>query len=159
MIDMAGKPKDITGCRYGLLTAVKPTDKRCGTSVIWECLCDCGEIKEVSANNLRRKTMRPKSCGCLSLELSRENIKIVHDKYIKDDTSLLQINKRGHSNTGVKGVSRQKNGKYRADIYFQHKKYFLGRFDDLEDAIHARKEAEAKYFKPIVDKYLNPIDK
>lgn len=28
-----------------------------------------------------------------------------------------------------------------------------GRFDKKEDAIEARKEAEKKYFKPVIDKY------
>jgi hypothetical protein len=30
-------------------------------------------------------------------------------------------------------------------------KLHIGRFDDIKDAINARKEAEHKYFKPLLD--------
>ena len=38
--------KDITGKRFGQLTAICPTDKRQGTNIIWRFRCDCGEIVE-----------------------------------------------------------------------------------------------------------------
>lgn len=38
--------KDITGKRFGHLTAVCPTDKRQGTNIIWQFRCDCGELVE-----------------------------------------------------------------------------------------------------------------
>lgn len=38
--------KDITGERFGHLTAISPTDKRQGTNIIWRFRCDCGEIVE-----------------------------------------------------------------------------------------------------------------
>ena len=38
--------KDITGKRFGHLTAICPTDKRQGTNIIWRFRCDCGEIVE-----------------------------------------------------------------------------------------------------------------
>ena len=60
-----GKPLDIAGMKFGLLTAIRPTDKRANNgSVIWECICDCGnpEPVYVSVGNLtRHHTM---SCGC-----------------------------------------------------------------------------------------------
>jgi hypothetical protein len=34
--------KDITGTRFGLLTAVYPTEKRQQNRVVWHCRCDCG---------------------------------------------------------------------------------------------------------------------
>ena len=43
--------------------------------------------------------------------------------------------------------------KYRARIMVCGKNINLGCFSKLEDAIKARKEAEEKYFKPILDKY------
>ena len=60
-----GKMVDITGMRFGLLTAIECTEKRATNgSVIWKCLCDCGnqEFVEVPANQLiRGHTL---SCGC-----------------------------------------------------------------------------------------------
>jgi len=37
--------------------------------VMWECFCDCGKIVEVSSNSLLQE--KTKSCGCLSLELTK----------------------------------------------------------------------------------------
>ena len=54
--------KNLTGQKFGLLTAVYPTDKRSGTHVIWACLCDCGNVHLVSSNNLLRQQVT--SCGC-----------------------------------------------------------------------------------------------
>ena len=53
--------KDITGQKFGKLTAIKRVSK-IGEPVKWECQCDCGNTCVVSENNLGRST---KSCGCL----------------------------------------------------------------------------------------------
>ena len=56
---------DLTGRRFGKLTALHPTEKRMdGGSVVWMCRCDCGKLAEVSAKRLTRGKAR--SCGCLS---------------------------------------------------------------------------------------------
>lgn len=57
------RTKDITGLKYGMLTALYPTDKRSGTSIIWHCQCECGNECDVGLNNLKRGNV--KSCGCL----------------------------------------------------------------------------------------------
>lgn len=62
---MDTKKIDLTGQRFGKLTALNPTDKRMDQgSVVWLCRCDCGNLKEVSARRLIRGKV--KSCGCLS---------------------------------------------------------------------------------------------
>jgi hypothetical protein len=38
-------------------------------------------------------------------------------------------------------------------IGFQGKNYSLGKFKKIEDAEKARKDAEDRFFKPIIDKY------
>lgn len=48
-----GSIKDITGNRYGLLTAIEPTDKRDFGSVVWKVRCDCGEEFEASIDSLQ----------------------------------------------------------------------------------------------------------
>ena len=54
--------------------------------------------------------------------------------------------------TGIKGVRWDKERlKWAASIYFKGKCYQLGRFDDIRDAIEARKIAEEKFFGPIVN--------
>ena len=54
---------NIAGQRFGKLIALRPTPQRLGTSVIWECQCDCGNITKVSINHLINNTTF--SCGCL----------------------------------------------------------------------------------------------
>lgn len=39
---MAGKPKDLTGQKFNMLTVLNITDKRQNGSVVWHCKCDCG---------------------------------------------------------------------------------------------------------------------
>ena len=54
---------DITGQRFGNLIAIRPTNEKLGTSVIWECRCDCGNTCYVSVSHLKQGNN--KSCGCL----------------------------------------------------------------------------------------------
>ena len=62
---------DITGNKYGRLTAVKPTAKRTAShGVKWECICECGKIVFASTNALNKGNTR--SCGCLRNELTAE---------------------------------------------------------------------------------------
>ena len=58
-----GRPANIANMRFGLFTAMYPTDKRAANcSVIWVCKCDCGNFTEVSVGNLMRE--HTLSCGC-----------------------------------------------------------------------------------------------
>ena len=54
---------DIAGQRFGNLMAIRPTNEKLGTSVIWECQCDCGNVCYVSVSHLKQGNN--KSCGCL----------------------------------------------------------------------------------------------
>jgi len=58
--------KDLTGQRFGRLTAIKPTNKRSGGMVVWQCSCDCGEMTFVAIGNLSNGNVQ--SCGCLRRE-------------------------------------------------------------------------------------------
>lgn len=57
--------KDLVGQKFGLLTAIAPTEARTFSNgcVIWKCVCDCGSIHYANSNNLIFG--RVKSCGCL----------------------------------------------------------------------------------------------
>lgn len=54
--------RDITGRRFGSLTALRPTEERRGRAVVWECRCDCGNtcLRTVQALLGGRST----HCGC-----------------------------------------------------------------------------------------------
>ena len=54
---------DITNQKFGMLTAIKATEKKQGKKIIWLCRCDCGNFTEVAGTDLR--TGNTKSCGCM----------------------------------------------------------------------------------------------
>lgn len=57
--------RDITGMRFGKLTAVAPTEERGrGGNTMWHCRCDCGG--EIKAELRQLVSGMRKSCGCLS---------------------------------------------------------------------------------------------
>lgn len=133
--------------KFGYLTVLQFGYKK-GTNDYWLCKCDCGkEIYVCKFNLINGKT---KSCGCKSEELRKQN----SDEFSGTRISLLKSKTRKDNKTGVKGVGfNKKTNKWRAGITIQGKNKFLGCFDNIEDAIKARKEAEEKYFKPIIEKY------
>ena len=53
----------IHGKRFGKLVALENTRVNKGMGYIWNCICDCGEFKEVAVGYLTRGHVR--SCGCL----------------------------------------------------------------------------------------------
>src|ERR1700691_4386015 len=59
---------DITGKKFGRLTALHPTDERSGSgNVVWQCRCDCGATPLVYGNHLRNGNTT--SCGCMKIEM------------------------------------------------------------------------------------------
>jgi hypothetical protein len=73
------KPHDLTGRRFGMLTALEilPRRKKHGQYLrhgkyFWRCRCDCGRTASVSANQLTREMAT--SCGCKRL-LTKRNAK------------------------------------------------------------------------------------
>lgn len=56
---LSSHSKDISGQKFGLLTANRAVG-RSGGHVLWECSCDCGRVKRLASNVLKRS----KSCGC-----------------------------------------------------------------------------------------------
>jgi hypothetical protein len=57
-----------------MLTAIKPTEKRSGSAVVWICRCDCGNLCDVSMANLQNG--HTKSCGCLT-SIGEQKIKSI----------------------------------------------------------------------------------
>lgn len=59
--------EDLVGKKFNKLYVVKHVGKKNGKHC-WECVCDCGKIKEVKGVDL--KSDNTKSCGCLLGELN-----------------------------------------------------------------------------------------
>ena len=102
-----------------------------------------------------------RSCGCLNIETSREVGALIRDKYAVEGTQLNAINSKKlpkNNTSGVRGVYWDKQTqKWRALIEFQGKKICLGRYKDMKEAIVARKAAEEKYYKPMLEKYKDRL--
>lgn len=54
--------RDITGQRFGKLTALSLTEQRRNGNVVWKCQCDCGNLYEQTVRNLVRGYST--HCGC-----------------------------------------------------------------------------------------------
>ncbi|MCD8364086.1 MAG: hypothetical protein LUC98_14235 [Lachnospiraceae bacterium] len=135
---------DLTGERFGRLTAVEPTEQRYRSSVMWRCVCDCGKEIVSPADQLKKGHVR--SCGCLQDEQRKKNMeKAIH---FVDGTCIERIacQRENAANTsGHRGVYRRKNGKWRASIEFRGKRYDLGTYRTFEEAAAARQEGEKMY--------------
>ena len=148
------KAIDLTGQRFGRLTAVERVGTTKSRQSLWECKCDCGNEVTVLAYTL--KSGRTTSCGCFRKEESLKRIKNQNQFSCKEGTRIrsLTAKKPKNNTSGLKGVSwYKKNQKWRAQIAFQGKRIYLGLFSTLEAAAKARALAEEKYFQPILDKY------
>lgn len=151
--------EDITGETYDRLTADHPTDKRDVTgSIVWVFRCECGNTIELSVGTFR--SGRVHSCGCLYKESRSEVVK--YRKDFVDNTCLSSIvagktpsarNTSGH--TGV--YLDKKSGKWQAYINYKKKRYYLGFFTDINDAIRARKEGEARIHDPVIMEHFQNL--
>lgn len=132
---------DLVGKRFGRLVAVRLTEKRDSKgSVIWECVCDCGNMVEVSADGLVHGNYV--SCGCRKQEIKES----VNDTLtFVDGTCIEWLRSRKHrcdNTSGFRGVYHASNGKWRVSIGFKGKRYQCGQFNSFEEAKTARLRVE-----------------
>lgn len=152
--------KKIIGKRFGRLIALKRINIQ-GISR-YLCECDCGN--EIEVKGILLLTGGVSSCGCLRKDKSAKSMdgimQIGHEKLNEgriDGTVVYQLEEKlsKNSTTGIKGVSKYSNGKYRAYINLKRKQIHLGTFDTIEEAKAARLQAEEDLYKPILKKHDN----
>ena len=83
---------DITGQRFGSLTALKKVKSR-GGKTYWLCQCDCGNQKEIQTSHLTSGAT--KSCGCQKknplTEIEEERICILcGEKFIANNENAIK---------------------------------------------------------------------
>ena len=109
------------GAVFAKLKVIKETrtkDKH--GNYLWECQCECGNVKNVSGSSLLKGYV--KSCGCSRLNRKKN----------------YPTNK-----SGTQGVCfKKKDQKWYAYITYKKKNYHLGYFENQEDAVEIRKTAE-----------------
>lgn len=71
-----GQAKDLTGQRFGHLTALYRTENN-KTQTMWVCQCDCGEIKPMAAQYFTKA--KDPSCGCQNKIKASNRMKVYNE--------------------------------------------------------------------------------
>lgn len=156
-LKLVSKTDDITGMRSGTLVAVEKSDQKRRGCALWHCRCDCGNKTKTSANALLKGGT--KSCGCGKIDAVKETIRrcgtVADHQHFIDGTCVERINAtyklRSDNKSGHTGIQFRDNRL----ITFKQQTYYLGSFEQLEDALHVRKKAEGMLFEPFLDWYHN----
>jgi len=86
------KREDKTNQEFGNLKALFPTEKRAGSSVVWRCVCKCGNSIDVPANKLKDNPRL--SCGCLGGKILQKKKKDLTNKVFGNLTAIEPTDKR-----------------------------------------------------------------
>lgn len=84
-----GNQTDLTGQRFGRLTALEPAGRDRGGNPLWKCRCECGALPTVRARSLQSGNTR--SCGCLQKEKASETLRTALTKHGGAGTRLNKI--------------------------------------------------------------------
>lgn len=155
------RKKCIIGKKVGLLTVLSMTENRSKSgAILYDCVCGCGNHRLVSRDSLQKAIVtRCESCAQKfrsdNLLKYRDVEKINLELVEGTNLSIITPQRINHNNTsGYKGVVYDKiRNMWRAQLVFKGKCHNLGRFEDIVDAVIARKKAEEEYFSPILRKY------
>lgn len=154
---------DLRGKQFGELTVIEPDNSQPRHSKHWICKCNCGKTVSVERKHLLDGTT--KSCGHgkrqSGLDHYEDNFKGMRDRQDRYHTNLevIRNQKMQPNNTsGVKGVGYHKGrNEWRARVQVNGKELTKW-FKNKEDAIEWRKQAEDKYYKPMIDKAIKAGD-
>lgn len=150
--------EDLTGKTFGRLKVI---GRDSADRNKWVCECRCGNIVSVARGSLVSRSTQ--SCGCIQKEIASG----VGGKTIgKNSAAQIARNREWNTNfqvigndglprnntSGHKGVSWDaKRERWSAYIQVHGSRVFLGRYKKYEDAVGVRKEAEERYFEPLLN--------
>ena len=144
--------ESLIGATFGRLFVKEDDGKRTEQGkIMYLCECECGSVLHVRSDSL--STGNTTSCGCLKKEVFSTSSINRKSRFEGTDVGAIARSLPSNNTTGIKGVYKVKNRKWLASITVKRKQIYLGTFDDKQDAINARLEAEEKYFTPIIEKY------
>ncbi len=153
--------RDITGKKFGMLTAIKIVGTTKDNGNLWQCKCDCGNYKNVPLSALTSGVTV--SCGCYKKSKAKKNIKEANKKFkeknLIEDTNISYLNRDKpikSNKSGTTGVCfNKRKGLWLAYITLKKERCYLGYFAKIEDAIKVRKEAEEKLHKEFLRSLKN----
>ena len=147
------KKLDLTGQQFGKLTVLHPAEN-IGRRTAWVCRCSCGNETVVKTVHLRNGHVT--SCGCVGG--GEGDTSIGRRLNYVDGTCVEMLRAktvRKNNTSGVPGVDwLAVRNRWRASICFKGRRYYLGRYQRFEDAVRARKAAEAR----LHDSFLEEFD-
>lgn len=95
--------KDLTGIKFGRLTALCIVEDERKGAVYWKCLCSCGNYKVVRGSSLTVKRRPVTSCGCSrqvhGLRQTKEN-----EAWRQMKARCLNPKRHGYINYGGRGI-------------------------------------------------------
>lgn len=174
------RTQNLVGERFGKLTVLEKLPEKEDRYATWRCKCDCGGEIVVNTKRLLRGTITncgciPKKNACFGTELELSEDALVHGHYVScgcqkqeiqesipeqltfvDGTCLEWLDKRKHrvdNTSGFRGVKQTKNGKWKAMIGLQSRRYYLGTFATMSEAVAVRLEAEQLLHDGLVEAY------
>ncbi len=151
----SNKKLNLTGQRFGRLTALAPAEN-IGGCTAWLCRCDCGQETVVITKRLRDGHRT--SCGCDNENFGKPpNVAGRASLTYVEGTCVEMIQSdtvRRNNTSGVTGVDwLTRKRRWRASICFKGVRRSLGTFENFDDAVEARKRAEAELHQPFLEKY------
>lgn len=100
-----GKIKDLTGQKFGKLTALYKLHNINKQGAYWLCVCECGNITEVRGNHLSNGNI--KSCGCYRKEVNTIHCKAgtrLYNVYLSMKDRCYNKNDRAYTSYGGRGI-------------------------------------------------------
>jgi len=157
---MKNKKKPILNInkKYGRLKIIKCIGQDNGHNYVWECLCDCGNTKNVSTRHLR--SCATKSCGCFRKEFTKNRnrkekgqsgftsvknsyITSSRDRNLKFELSIEDLHKIFKMNCAYCGIE-PKQIKYGSNVTNlndkEHCKYIYNGIDRVDNKLGYTKD-------------------
>lgn len=143
---------DLAGKTFGDLTCVEYLrDRRA-----WLCQCACGRTTVIRGAEL--KSGARTDCGHTAWANAKARLKSgaaghVNGTQINTIRHVMDGKLRANNSSGATGVRERHNSSniyYTANIMVKGKSIYLGSFLEFSDAVKARKDAERRYFGPLI---------
>lgn len=100
---MGRKVKDVTGQKFGKLTALYRLHNYHKANTYWLCVCECGNLTEVTLSRLR--TGNTKSCGCLHGERHGDSFTRLNRIYRGIKTRCYNTKNKEYKYYGGRGIA------------------------------------------------------
>lgn len=104
------KPKNLSGQKFGRLTALYRLHNYHKKGTYWLCVCDCGKFVIVHYNSLTRNVT--KSCGCYNRECSSKRRKThghtrtrIYEIWCNIKSRCYNIKNHAYKNYGGRGIA------------------------------------------------------